>query len=186
MTIPEPNEFRQLDTFPHLLNCTPNLPPQSASCTPLLFIGKLTPGCFCAFNCRTVFCRFLCLLFCACTCTVFLFFYFSFFACQFSRNYPRQFFRGGAFLYSGFNFSHSDLPFPTRCCILYARSGLYQLVIRVKGFRVCTLHCELAITSITHCIIWFCPSAWTPRFQKVELCIASARTTLAVSAVAPS
>ena len=32
----------------------------------------------------------------------------------------------------------------------------------------------------------FCPSAWTPRFQKVELCIASAWTTLAVSAVAPS
>jgi len=29
-------------------------------------------------------------------------------------------------------------------------------------------------------------SAWTPRFQWVEFCIASARTTLAVSAVAPS
>jgi len=28
--------------------------------------------------------------------------------------------------------------------------------------------------------------AWTTRFQRVELCIASARTTLAVSAVAPS
>jgi len=88
--------------------------------------------------------------------------------------------------YSGFNFSHSDLLFPTRCCIPYVRSGLYQLVIRVKGFRVCTLHCDLTITSITHCIIRFCPSAWTPRFQRVELCIASARTTLAVSAVAPS
>ena len=66
------------------------------------------------------------------------------------------------------------------------RSGLYQLVIRVRGFRVCALHCDLAITSIPHCIIRFCPSAWTPRFQEVELCIASARTTLAVSAVAPS
>ena len=38
--------------------------------------------------------------------------------------------------YSGFNFSHYDLPFPTRYCIPYVRSGLYQLVIRVKGFRV--------------------------------------------------
>jgi len=43
--------------------------------------------------------------------------------------------------YSGFNFSHYDLPLPTRYCIPYVRSGLYQLVIRVKGFRVCALHC---------------------------------------------
>jgi len=42
------------------------------------------------------------------------------------------------------------------------------------------------MTSITHCIIRFCPSAWTPRFKRVELCIASARTTLTVSAVTPS
>jgi len=83
-------------------------------------------------------------------------------------------------LYSGFNFSHYDLPFPTRYCIPYVRSGLYQLVIRVKGFRVSAHDLD------THCMIRFCPSAWTPRFQKVELCIASARTTLAVSAVAPS
>jgi len=82
--------------------------------------------------------------------------------------------------YSGFNFSHYDLPFPTRYCIPYVRSGLYQLVIRVKGFRVSAHDLD------THCMIRFCPSAWTPRFQKVELCIASARTTLAVSAVAPS
>jgi len=38
--------------------------------------------------------------------------------------------------YSGFNFSHYDLPFPTRCCIPFVRSGLYQLVMSVKGFRV--------------------------------------------------
>ena len=82
-------------------------------------------------------------------------------------------------LYSGFNFSHYDLPFPTRCCILFVRSGLYQLVIRLKGFRVSAHDLD------SHCIR-FCPSAWTPRFQRVELCIASARTTLAVSAVAPS
>jgi len=40
------------------------------------------------------------------------------------------------YYYSGFNFSHYDLPFPTRYSIPYVRSGLYQLVIRVKGFRV--------------------------------------------------
>ena len=101
------------------------------------------------------------------------------FACQFSRNYPRQFFRGGAFLYSGFTFSHYDLPFPTRYCIPYVRSGLYQLVIRFKGFRVSAHDLD------SHCNR-FCPSAWTPRFQGVEFCIASAQTTSAVSAVAPS
>jgi len=37
MTVPEPNEFRQHDTFPHLCNCTPKLPPQPASCTPTCF-----------------------------------------------------------------------------------------------------------------------------------------------------
>ena len=44
-------------------------------------------------------------------------------------------------LYSGFNFSHYELPFPPRYCIPYVRSGFYQLVIRVKGFRVCAIHC---------------------------------------------
>ena len=37
-------------------------------------------------------------------------------------------------VYSGFTFSHYDLPFPTRYCIAYVRSGLYQLVICVKGY----------------------------------------------------
>ena len=83
-------------------------------------------------------------------------------------------------LYSGFNFSHCGLPFPTRCCIPCVGSGLCQLVVRVRGFRVSAHGLD------THCMIQFCPSAWTPRFQRVELCIASARTTLAVSAVAPS
>ena len=39
-------------------------------------------------------------------------------------------------IYSGFTFSQYDLPFPTSYCIAYVRSGLYQLVIRVKGIRV--------------------------------------------------
>ena len=38
--------------------------------------------------------------------------------------------------YSGFTFSHYDLPFPTRYCSPYVRSGLYQLVICVKGIRL--------------------------------------------------
>jgi len=72
-------------------------------------------------------------------------------------------------MYSGFNFSHYDLPFPTHYCIPYVRSGLSQLVIRVKGFRVCAFHCVRAndLDYITHCIR-FCPSAWTPHFQRVE------------------
>ena len=55
--------------------------------------------------------------------------------------------------YSGFNFSHYDLPFPTRYCIPYVRSGLYQLVIPVKGFRVSAhdldTHCNDSFTTNT-------------------------------------
>jgi len=50
--------------------------------------------------------------------------------------------------YSGFNFSHYELLFPTCDCIPYVRYGLYQLVIRVKGFRVCVLHSIYAVTSM--------------------------------------
>ena len=50
---------------------------------------------------------------------------------------------------------------------------------------VCARSTEFAHDLDLHCIR-FCPSAWTPRFQRVVLCIASARTSLAVSAVAPS
>jgi len=73
-----------------------------------------------------------------------------FFTCHFSRNYPRHFSVGGAFLNSGFTFSHYDLLFPTRYCVPYVRSGLYQLVICVKGIRVCALQCVRAVTSISH------------------------------------
>jgi len=52
--------------------------------------------------------------------------------------------QGGQYPYSGFTFSHYDLPFPIRYYISYVRSGLYLLVIRVKGFRVCALHCVRA------------------------------------------
>jgi len=39
------------------------------------------------------------------------------------------------------------MPFPTRDCIPYVRSGLYLLVIRFKGIRVCVLHCVREVTS---------------------------------------
>ena len=61
------------------------------------------------------------------------------------------------------------------------------------AFRACDLVCinlsfasrDFVYPRMTSIRIRFCPSAWTPRFQR-DLCIASARTTLAVSAVAPS
>jgi len=135
MTVPDPNEFRQLDTIPCLRNCTPKLP---FILHPLAFVWMLTPGCFCAVNCcidfslrlSYCFCRFLYLFFCT-----------VIFCVPVLAKLSTPFSREGAFLYSGFTFSHYDLPFPTRYCILYVRSGLYQLVIHVKGFSVCTLHC---------------------------------------------
>jgi len=73
-----------------------------------------------------------------------------------------------SYYYSGFTFSHYDLPFPTRYYIPFMRSGLYQLVIRVKRFRVSAHDLD------THCMIRFCPSAWTPRFQKESSCVSLA------------
>jgi len=46
MTVPEPVEFRKLNTFPHLRNCTQKLPPQPASCTPLAFHRLAHPWLF--------------------------------------------------------------------------------------------------------------------------------------------
>ena len=78
--------------------------------------------------------------------------------------------------HSGFNFSHSDLPFPTRCCIPYVRSGLYQLVMRVKGFRVSA-----------HDLDWHSVLSIDVNTTLSESsCVSLARTTLAVSAVAAS
>jgi len=64
-----------------------------------------------------------------------------------SRETIHTIFPWGAFLYSGFTFSHYELPFLTCDCTPYVRSALYQLVICVKGIRVCTLHCICAVTS---------------------------------------
>jgi len=146
MTVPEPNQFRQHDPIPHLPNCTPKLPLRPASWTPLAFHRVAHPWLFlCRQLLHTLFASLI-VLFLPFSVSVALCLLVSrvFFACQFSRNYPRQFFRGGEFLYSGFTFSHYDLTFPTRYCIPCVRSGLYQLVISVKGFRLCALHCVCA------------------------------------------
>jgi len=139
----------------------------------------LNPGCFCTFNCcirfslrlSSCFCRFLCLLFCACSYTMF-------FCVSVLANYPRQFFRGG-------DSYRVYLPFRiiTCRCLLAVVFRTWDLVCINLSFASRDYVCP-RMTSI--CIIRFCPSAWTPRFQRAELCIASARTTLAVSAVAPS
>ena len=50
--------------------------------------------------------------------------------------------------YSAYTFSHYKSPFPTRDCIPYVRSGLYEVVTRVEGIRVCALQCVRAVTSI--------------------------------------
>ena len=147
MTVPEPIEFRQLDTFPHLCNCTPKFPRSLHPASPLLVMWQLTPGCFCAFNCCIQFA--LCLSYCFavfCVCCFVLTRIPCFFACQFSRNYPRQFFRGVPFSYSWFTFSHYELPSPTRDRP-YVRSGLYQLVICVKEIRGCAVYCVREVTS---------------------------------------
>ena len=94
MTVPEPNAFRQLDTFPRLRNCTPKLP--YILHIPCFFCGRLSLVVFAPstaaytfrFAHRTVFAVF-------CVCCFVLARVPCFFACQFSRNYPHQFFRGG-------------------------------------------------------------------------------------------
>jgi len=174
MTIPEPNKFRQLDTFPHLRNCTPKLPHSSHPALPLAFHRVAHPWLFLRRQLLHTLFVSLIVLFLPSSVSVVLcsleycVFFCFFFAWQFSQNYPRQFFRGEAFLYSGFNFWHYDLPFPTRYCISFVRSGLYQLVIHVKGFQVSAHDLD------SHCIIRFCPSAWTPRFQRESSCVSLA------------
>ena len=64
MTIPEPNESRQLDTFPRLRNCTPKLPcilhPPCffCGCSPLVVFEPSIAAYTFRFACRTVFAVF--------------------------------------------------------------------------------------------------------------------------------
>ena len=84
-----------------------------------------------------------------------------------------------------------DLPFRITTCrfllaIVFRTWGLVCINLSFASREfVCARSTAFAHDLDSHCIR-FCPSAWAPRFQRVELCIASARTTLAVSAVAPS
>jgi len=165
MTIPEPNEFRQLDTFPRLRNCTPKLPcilhPPCFFCgrSPLVVFEPSTAAYTFRFTYRTVFAVFCvcCFVFARMPC---------FFACQFSQNYPCHFFRGG----------HSyivDLPFRITTCrfLLAIVSRSWDLVCINLPFASRDFVCPL-MTSIR--IIRFCPSAWTPRFQRESSCVSLA------------
>ena len=164
MTVPEPNELRQLDTFPHLRNCTPKLPPQPASCTLLAFHRAAHPWLF--LHCQLLHTLFalLIVLFMLFSVSVVLclLVYRVFFCVSVLAKPSTLIFPWEPFLYSGFAFSHDDLSFPTRYCIPYVRSGLYQVLICVKGFCVSTQWPRL------HIAFRFCPSAWTPCFQRVE------------------
>jgi len=157
MTIPEPNEFRQLDTSPHLRNCTPKLP---CILHPLVFFVDAHPWLFLRLQLLHALFASLTVLFLPFSVSVVLclLVYRVFFCVSVLAKLSTPIFPWGEFLYSGFNFSHYNLPFPTRYCIPCMRSGLYQLVIRVKGFRVSAHDLD------SHCIRFY-PSAWTPRFR---------------------
>jgi len=74
------------------------------------------------------------------------------------------------------------LPFRIMIC-RFLLAIAFRLVCINLSFASRDFVCP-RMTSIR--IFRFCPSAWTPRFQRVGLCTASAWTTLTVSAVAPS
>jgi len=67
--------------------------------------------------------------------------------------------------------SNYESPFPTRDCILFVRSGLYELVIRVTGIRV---RAPLRSCSNLGFALLSKFSAWTPRFQWVEFMLSLA------------
>ena len=122
--------------------------PQSASCTPFAFCVVAHSWLLLRLQLLHPFLASLIVLFlpfsvfCACSYTVF-------FCVSVLAKLSTPFFPwGGAFLYSGYTFSHYESPFPTRDGIPLVRSSLYQLVIRVKGIPVCALHCVRAATSI--------------------------------------
>ena len=145
----------------HLRNCTPKLPPQPASCTPLAFHRLAHPWLFLRLQLLHTIFASLIVLFLPFSVSVVLclLVYRVFLRLSSLETIHANFSVGGAFLYSGFNFSHSDLPFPTRCCIPYVRSG--DLVCINLPFASRDFVCS-RMTSIG---IRFCPSAWTPRFQ---------------------
>jgi len=139
MTVPEPNEFRQLDTFPRLRKCTPKLP--CILHPHCFFIVDVHPWLFLRLQLlHTLFASLIVLLLPFSVSVVLCLPLYRVFCLSILAKLSTPIFPWGSFLYSGFNFSHYKLKFPTCYCIPYVRSGLYQLVIRVKGFRVCALH----------------------------------------------
>jgi len=115
--------------------------------SPLFVFAPSTAAYTCRFAYRTVFAVFCVFSFVPC-----------FFACQFSRGTIAAIFSVGGHSYIvDLTFRTTNCHSPTRCCIPYVRSGLSQLVISVKGFRVCALHCVRAVISISHLHSKFCP-----------------------------
>ena len=142
--------------------------PQSASCAPLAFYVVAQTWLFLRLHLLHTFFASLIVLFWPFSVVLCLLVYRVFFACQFSRNYPRHFPWGGHSFIVYLPFSHYESPFPTRDCIPYVRSGLYRLVIRVKGIRVCALHCVREVTSFSHCFRSFVLFGVDTTFQRAE------------------
>jgi len=133
-------------------------PPLFCGSSPLVVFAPSTAAYPFRFAYRTVFAVFCVFSFVPC-----------FFACQFSQNYPRHFpVRGHSYVVDLTFFRTWGLVCHSRQGISCARAPLRPR----KWPRFGILHWKF--------------TAWTPRFQRVEFCIASARTTLALSAVAPS
>ena len=165
MTIPESIEFRQFDTFPRLRNCTPKLP---CILHPPWFFVDAHPWLFLRLQLLHTLFASLTVLFLPFSVSVVLclLVYRVFFACQFSRNYPRQFFRGGHSYIVDLTFRILTCPF-----LLAVVSRTWDLVCINLSFASRDFVCPL-MTSIR--IIRFCPSAWTPRFQRESSCVSLA------------
>jgi len=159
MTVPEPNEFRQLDTFPHLCNCTPKLPPQRPHPAPLAFHRVAHPWLF--LHCQLLNTLFasLIVLFLPFSVSVVLclLIYCIFLHVSSRETIHTNFFRGG----------HSytaDLPFRITTCrfllaIVFRTWGLVCINLSFASREfVCARSTTFAHDLDSHCIR-FCPLA---------------------------
>ena len=158
MSVPESNEFRQLDTFSHLRNCTPKLTPQPASCAPLAFHRVAHPRLFLRHQLLHTLFASLIVVFLPFSLSVVLclLVYRVFFACQFSRNYPRQFFVGELSYIVVLTFRITTCRF--LLAIVFRKWGLVciNLSFASKEF-MCARSTAFAHDFDSHCIR-FCPS----------------------------
>jgi len=84
-------------------------------------------------------------------------------------------------------FRITNCRFPTRDCIPYGEVWFVSKCHSRQGISCVRVPLRPRKWSRFRILLSkFCPFRRGPRFQRVELCIASGRTTLAVSAVAPS